>query len=300
MGRGQVAVKRVGVVGIPGGWSSERLADCLEARTGYRCLIDMSRISCDLHSGVVRYGDLSLDSLDALVIKKAGAEYSPSLLDRLEMLRVLAEKGMPIFSDPRDIARLLNRLNCTATLCLGGVPVPPTRVTENIDEAVRAVEEFGEAVLKPLFTSKGKGMCTVRAGAGARSVIESFQREGNQLIYVQKMVEVPDRDLGIVFLGGEHLGTYARLRGEKAWNTTTLNGGTYAPCDPSPEALEVARHAQSLFGLAFTSVDLAETAEGPVVFEVSAFGGFRGLLEAAGIDAAAAYADFVLGMIWHA
>ena len=47
----------------------------------------------------------------------------------------------------------------------------------------------------------------------------------------------------------------------------------------------------------FTTVDVAETADGPIVFEVSAFGGFRGALEGAGIDAAAAYSDYALARL---
>jgi tetrahydromethanopterin:alpha-L-glutamate ligase len=44
----------------------------------------------------------------------------------------------------------------------------------------------------------------------------------------------------------------------------------------------------------FTTVDVAETDTGPIVFEVSAFGGFRGALEGIGIDAAGLYTEHVL------
>jgi ribosomal protein S6--L-glutamate ligase len=36
-----------------------------------------------------------------------------------------------------------------------------------------------------------------------------------------------------------------------------------------------------------------------MVFEVSAFGGFRGVLEAWNVDAAGLYADYVLGKMQH-
>jgi ribosomal protein S6--L-glutamate ligase len=49
--------------------------------------------------------------------------------------------------------------------------------------------------------------------------------------------------------------------------------------------------------MAFTCVDVVETANGPLVYEVSAFGGFRGLLEANGIDMAERYAQYVLERI---
>jgi ribosomal protein S6--L-glutamate ligase len=44
-------------------------------------------------------------------------------------------------------------------------------------------------------------------------------------------------------------------------------------------------------------VDVALTKDGPYVFEVSAFGGFRGLFQARGIDAAAMYADYAMGRV---
>jgi ribosomal protein S6--L-glutamate ligase len=44
----------------------------------------------------------------------------------------------------------------------------------------------------------------------------------------------------------------------------------------------------------FTTVDVAETRDGPIVFEVSAFGGFRGASEGIGINAAQLYVEHVL------
>jgi ribosomal protein S6--L-glutamate ligase len=76
--------------------------------------------------------------------------------------------------------------------------------------------------------------------------------------------------------------------------------GSYTPYDPSTEIVELARRAQEPFGLAFTCVDVAETEIGPVVWEVSAFGGFRGLWESRGIDAAELYVRFVLERIGEA
>jgi ribosomal protein S6--L-glutamate ligase len=98
----------------------------------------------------------------------------------------------------------------------------------------------------------------------------------------------------VAFVGAEHVGTYARVRGDGSWNTTIRDGGTYRAHQPSAETLEVARRARDLFDLAFTSVDVAEGPDGPLVFEVSAFGGYRGLRDALGVDAAARFVDHVL------
>jgi tetrahydromethanopterin:alpha-L-glutamate ligase len=281
---------KIAVVGVPGGWSSERLADALEERTGFRLLVDLGKVSCDLATGKAYYEGFELTSLDGMAIKKVGPAYSPQLLDRLELLRFIETQGVRIFSRPDRIIAVLNRLTCTISLAKALVPLPPTVVTEDVDEAVRAVEGFGPSVLKPLYTSKARGMVLIDPANGLREDLANFQASGNSIIYAQKRLELPGQDLGVVFLGGEYLATYARVAGDNSWNTTHRAGGKYASHDPSPEVIEVAQKAQAVFGLDFTSVDIAETDQGPVVFEVSAFGGFRGLLEGCGMDAAAAYA----------
>lgn len=285
---------RVGVVGIPDGWSSRKLTEAFKRKTGFGCLVRMRDVVMDLDRGRVFAGDMDLTELDALVVKKIGKTYSPDMLDRLAMLRYLQGRGVRVFSDPARMKRVLDRLSCTVTLRHAGIPMPPTVVTENIDGALEAIEAFGTAVLKPLYTSKARGMKVVKAGPDARRELEAFRAAGNQILYVQKMLDLPERDLGVAFLGGRFLGCYARLGRSESWNTTVFHGGVYHPHDPSTEILELAERAQAPFGLDMTCVDIAETDEGPVVFEVSAFGGFRGLLEASQIDAADRYADYVL------
>ena len=108
------------------------------------------------------------------------------------------------------------------------------------------------------------------------------------------MLKLPGRDLGIAFLGGEFVGAYARVKASDAWNTTIHSGGHYQAYEPTPEIIEVARRAQALFNLDFTGVDVVETEQGPMVFEVSAFGGFSGLRDGCKLDAVARYADYAI------
>lgn len=288
---------RIGVVGVSDGWSSNRLADVVAERTGRRHLINLAHVNLDLAHERVTHGEDDLTAFDALIVKKLGRKYSPRLLDRLEVLHFLNDRGVRVFSRPLSIMRLLDRLACTVSLRLADIPMPDTVVTEDLDAAVAAVAEFGAAVLKPLFTSKARGMCIVKAGDDVREQIAGFQAAGNPVLYIQRKLALPGHDLGLAFLGGEYLACYARVAGGDSWNTTTHSGGKYRPHEPSREIIALAGRAQAVFDLDFTSVDIAETADGPVVFEVSAFGGFRGLREANGIDAASLYTDYVLGKL---
>jgi ribosomal protein S6--L-glutamate ligase len=179
--------------------------------------------------------------------------------------------------------------------------MPPTIITESVEEALAAVEAYGEAVFKPLYTSKARGMRVIRSGPPAAAEIAEYKAD-NTLLYIQQKIDLPGQDLGVVFLGGEYLTTYARSNADsvangETWNTTTRSGGKYRPYEPPAGIVALAQKAQDLFGLDFTCVDVVETERGPLVFEVSAFGGFRGIQTTSDIDPARRYVDYVMKRI---
>lgn len=291
---------KIGVVGIPGGWSSEAVADALEERTGFRLLVEMSRVRYDSEQNTCFFEETDLLELDGLIIKKIGARYSPDHLQRLALLRLLANRGLRVFSKPAAVSRCLDRLSCTLTLRLGGVPMPPTIMTEDVFMAEAIVHRFGQAVFKPLFTSKARGMKIMESDDPfLQDNIKEFRNLGNSVMYIQKKIDIPGRDLGVAFLRGEYIGSYARVTQGTSWNTTTVNGGTYRAVEPMAEIIGLARRAQALFDLDFTCVDVVEADTGPLVFEVSALGGFRGLYEAQGINMAKLIVNHVLEIISH-
>jgi tetrahydromethanopterin:alpha-L-glutamate ligase len=112
--------------------------------------------------------------------------------------------------------------------------------------------------------------------------------------YLQEFVPHAGRDIGAVVLNGRVLGAYYRVAGRGAWMTTTAAGGSYEACEVTAEMARLAVRAADVFGLEFTGVDLVETPGGYLVYEVSAFGGFAGLWRSQGIDAAKAYAEYVV------
>ncbi|QDY70610.1 GAK system ATP-grasp enzyme [Qingshengfaniella alkalisoli] len=276
---------KIGVVGIPGKWSTEALADAVETKTGFRLVIDMGRVTLDLATGGLHYDGHDLSTFDALIVKKISEIYSPHVLDRLEMLRMAEARGVRIYSRPEAIIRLIDRLACTVSLAAADVPMPETRITEDPSAALQAARDFGTAVFKPLYSTKARGMTLISGEDDkAGEDIAAFAAE-HPVMYIQRKIDLSGQDLGMVFLGGEYLCTYARVKQGDTWNTAIHSGGKYEGFDPDPEQIELARRAQAPFGLTFTTVDVALTDEGPVVFEVSAFGGFRGVRDGCGLDA---------------
>lgn len=290
---------KIGVIGIPGKWSTEVLADRLEEKTGFRAVMDVKDIALHLDTNKVFCLGLDLTELDGVVVKKISQVYSPSTEDSIHILSHLESLGVPVFSPTDSMGKLINRLSGTLALHQGGIPMPKTRVTESVDAAFDIVREFGSAILKPLYSTKARGMVFLREEDGDESVraqLEEYQKT-QSLFYIQQAVNLNGRDLGMVFIGGQYFCTYARVGNSDAWNTTIHSGGRYDMFEPDAELIELGRRAQACFDLSFTTVDIALTDQGPVVFEVSAFGGFKGALDGCHLDAAEAYASYVLNSI---
>lgn len=290
---------KIAVIGIPGKWSTEVLADALEQKTGFRLVVDMADVAADLKNGSLMVNGTNLCELDGIIVKKISQEYNPNTLDRIELLRLAEQKGVRVFTPAEKIIRMIDRLACTMTLQSGDIPMPETVVTEQLDQAIEAVKRFGAAVFKPLYSTKARGMTVIessQADEEIRQQVEAFKKD-NTMMYIQRKLDLPGRDYGMVFLGGEYLGTYARVAQGDTWNTTINSGGKYALHEPDDDTIALASKAERLFGMDFTTVDVADTETGPIIFEVSAFGGFKGAKEGIGIDAADLYADYAIKQV---
>lgn len=284
----------IGVVGLPGGWSTELLLQAVRDKGARGEIIAPDQIAWRLDQGRVSHQGGDLGRFDALMVKKLGQAYGPDMHDRLALLDLLAAGGTPVFSRPDRMDRLLNRLRCTLALATAGIPMPPTVVCQNPAQAEAALESLGDCLLKPLYTSKAKGMRLLQPGPAAHEQLLGYQAQGHGVIYLQKLLKLPGHDLGLVFLGGSYLCTYARgARDFQRLVGGNPTGGRYFAYQPSTEVIELARRAQAVFGLDFTCVDIVESDDGPLVLEVSAFGGFRGIWEAHGLNAGELYVDHV-------
>jgi len=288
--------KKVAVVGIPGKWSTEVIADRLETMTGFRLVVDMADIALDLVNSRVMCGDVDMTTLDGVVVKKISEIYAPSAEDRIRMLTFLESHGVRVFSSTNSMMQMMNRMSGTLALQRLSVPMPPTVITESIEQALATIHQFGSVVIKPLYSTKARGMMLLESSSTEselRAELNDYL-DKNGIFYIQKKLELDGYDLGMVFIGGEYSCTYARVGSKDSWNTTILGGGKYQLYEPTPDLIELGRLAQSSVNLDFTTVDIALTDAGPVVFEVSAFGGFKGALEGCGVDAAEAYAQHVI------
>lgn len=282
---------QVAVVGNPGAWSTERLASALRAEEIAPVVVSATELSFSLSGGGVAWKGRPLPAVMGVIVKKLGPSTDEQAAVRLLPLMAWERAGVPIVSPPALIERVLDRFRMTLDLAEAGVPLPETILTESPDEAAAFVARHGRAVVKPRHTSKGHGMLLLQNPAEARNMAANGAALGRGPAYLQAFVQPRERgaerrDIGVVVIGGVVAGAYARVASAGEWRTTTAAGGRYAPANVTPEIEQIALKVSRVFGLDFTTVDVVETEKGPMVYEASALGGFRGLFEATGVDAA--------------
>ena len=288
----------IGVIGIRGAWSTESLSEQLQIKHAGGAVLELSEISYDLANRRYFHHHHDLEDFDGFILKKMGREYSSNLLDELELLEMMERSGFRFFSSPANIRRMISRLSCTINLRDNDIPMPPTFISEDLEDAVEWAVANAPVVLKPLYSTKAKGMALLTDEASAREAISALLARGDKIIYLQKKYDLEGSDYGLIFLGGEFIGAYARIGDGSTWHTTTREGGKYGAFEPPQEYIDLAERAQRPFGLDFTCVDVANTKEvGPIIFEVSAFGGYKGLFQASGLDASDMLTDYAIEKI---
>jgi ribosomal protein S6--L-glutamate ligase len=243
----------------------------------------------DINAARVELRGEDLSGLDGIVVKKLGDQSSPWARLRLHALRVLEGRGVRVFSRADVIDRVMDRYRMTVDLAAEGLPIPETIVTESESRVRAATARLGDSVVKPVYTSKGRGMVRVNGAMPPR--FSGTAR--HQRYLVQQFVRAPGRDIGATVIGGKFVGAFFRMAAAGEWMTTTSQGGRYAPCELSSAGADLAERAARLFGLDYTVVDLVEHDDGFLIYEASAFGGFRGLYEATGVDPSVAYATHI-------
>jgi ribosomal protein S6--L-glutamate ligase len=154
----------------------------------------------------------------------------------------------------------------------------------------------GDAVVKPLFGSEGRGVMRISDRELAWRTVHALERI-SAVLYLQRLVRHPGHDLRVFVLDGSVLGVMRRHAAPGEWRTNVSLGGRAEPFRLDAEAERLALAATRAVGAEMAGVDLiADMDQGRlVVLEVNAVPGWRALARVTGIDVAAAILSSVCG-----
>lgn len=147
-----------------------------------------------------------LSSLSAILVRPIGRGSLDEIIFQMDGLHKLAREGMPIINPPAAIERAVDKYYTLALLNERGIPVPRTVVTENIREAMQAFRSFGgDAVIKPVFGSRGIGVARISDEDIAERVMRTL-RFYKHVLYVQEFIGHGTRDIRTFVVGGKVVG----------------------------------------------------------------------------------------------
>ena len=253
----------------------------------------------DVASRVALTPEFSLGGIDlvkdlsAILVRPIGRGSLDEIIFQMDSLHRLARYGMPIINPPAAIEKAVDKYYTLALLSEHSLPVPRTVVTENIHEAMEAFRSFGsEAVIKPVFGSRGIGVARIRDEDIAERVMRTL-RFYRHVLYVQEFVGHGTRDIRTFIIGGRVAAGMFRV--SDSWKTNVSRGATPKRFQVDPEVETLAVKAAEVLGCRIAGVDIMESERGLLVHEVNSQPGWRGLQTTTNVRIADEIAEFVVG-----
>jgi RimK family alpha-L-glutamate ligase len=215
------------------------------------------------------------------------------IIYRVDALHWLEERGVPVINSPRAIERAVDKFYTNALLQEAGLPTVDTVVCERAADAMAAVREFGDVVIKPIFGSMGHGIVRVSDPDVAFRVVKALETT-RAVFYVQRAIDHGGRDYRLFVVGGRVLAAIERRAPEGDWRSNVARGATATAYDAPPEWQQMALRAADAIEADYAGVDLLPGPDGQVyVLEVNGIPGWEGLQQATGIDVAGAIIEHV-------
>jgi RimK family alpha-L-glutamate ligase len=234
---------------------------------------------------------LSLLDADAVLARIIPAGSLEQIIFRVDALHWLEERGTVVVNSPRAIERSVDKFYTDALLSQAGLPTPETVVCEGVDEAMAAVTQMRDVVIKPIFGSMGHGIVRVSDPDAALRVLRALAQV-RAVFYVQRALDHRGRDVRAFVVGGRVVAAIERIAASGDWRSNVSRGATARACDLPDAWAAMAVRAAAAVGADYAGVDLLPDADGSVfVLEVNGIPGWQGLQTATGIDVAGAIVD---------
>jgi ribosomal protein S6--L-glutamate ligase len=272
------------------------LADAATQRGHQPLLLDFTSLQASVRGGRLTWecSGHDLRTLDAVVVRTMPPGTLEQVVARMDLLAGLEAAGIPVINPPKSLECAVDKYLTTQRLALAGLPVPDTIVCESAEAALAAWEQLGgDVVVKPIFGAEGRGILRITDRELAHRAFRTLERLG-AVLYLQQFLCGPRYDLRLLLLDGHLLGAMQRIPKPGDFRANLSQDGTAVPWHPSTEELQLACRAAETTGAIFAGVDLMHRSDlQPVVIEVNAVPGWRGLEETCRVPVAARLLDWI-------
>ncbi len=236
------------------------------------------------------YNGASLRGQDVLIprIGRSMTDFGKMLLRQLELMGIRTT----LTSDGLITAR--NKFLALQSLRQADIPIPRSILLAsrpNLMEAAQLVRY--PAVLKILSGTQGIGVMRVKSLEETASIVDTLRSFG-EVMCLQEYIPNPGVDIRALVVGDRVVGSMKRVAAHNEWRANIHLGAKGIAMELDDHARQVAVRASKAVGLEISGVDMIFRGDTPYVLEVNASPGFRGLLEATGINAAEAMVEYAV------
>jgi RimK family alpha-L-glutamate ligase len=284
----------VAILSVRTGWHTDELLRALASRGHTGAVVPYEATVARV--GGTRTPTLSSQREQLLSADAVLARFIPNgsleqIIYRVDALHWLEDRGVRVMNSPRTIERCVDKFYTSALLHEAGLATPETIVCESADDAMAAVRELGDVIIKPLFGSMGHGMVRVSDPDTAFRVVRALEMT-RAVFYVQRVIEHHGCDIRAFVVGDRVVAAMERRASDGGWRTNISRGGDARAMELSPEWTELALRAARAVEADYVGVDLLPARDGTVhVLEVNGIPGWSGIQTVTETDIAGAIVD---------
>ncbi|MEM0005583.1 MAG: RimK family alpha-L-glutamate ligase [Ignisphaera sp.] len=235
---------------------------------------------------------------DAVILRDLGVATTIEIfLRRIDIFRHIEEIGIPVVNPVNSYIVARDKYLSLLLLSKAGIPTPRTAVVEDFYSATKLAENWRKVVVKPLVGSMGFGIIKAENPDTVYNVARTLSQL-HQPIYIQEFIEKPGRDIRVLIIGDEIVAAYYRIQQSvENWKTNIAQGARADIIEKLDRELEsLSFKILKTLNLCYAGIDVAETKDGYVVFEVNASPQWRGIQRATGINPAKKLASYVISL----
>ncbi|MHA1768920.1 MAG: ATP-grasp domain-containing protein [Candidatus Thorarchaeota archaeon] len=274
-------------------WATASLMKAIEAKGHQAKPFRLPDVAAQIPDKFIHLQDEDITDLDGVLVRTVGFGTGDQITYRISLLEHFEDAGIYVMNPAYSFRRAKDKYATLTALNKAGVRVPRTYIGENLEAAIDFVDEVGDVVIKPLIGARGMGAIRAEHRELTYRAMKFIHQLG-QVLYVQEMIQKPDRDIRAFVIGGELIGAMYRylpegIEGE--WRTNVHGGGRAELARLDSEYVECAIKTAEVLKLDYTGVDILESPEGPCVIEANAAPSWSALSRVTGIDVASLIID---------
>jgi RimK family alpha-L-glutamate ligase len=274
-------------------WATASIIEAMKLKGHNPKPFRLTDISAEIPNKFNYLDEEDVSHMDGVLVRTIGFGTGDQVTYRISLLEHFEDSGIYVMNPAYSFRRAKDKYATLTSLHKSGIKVPRTFVGENLEAAVKFVDEVGDVIIKPLIGARGMG--AIHAGHQELTYRAlKFIHQLGQVLYVQEVIEKPNRDIRAFVIGGQVIGAMYRYlpKGvEGEWRTNVHGGGEAEATHLSSEYEECAIKVAEILGLDYTGVDIIEAPDGPCVIEANAAPSWSALSRVTGIDVAALIVD---------